>query len=355
METRDRLWSPLLETVHADALDCVQANLAVLADRHGGAGAHLELGALLRFDTEPGPGGLPVVASSVPYRLEQARDRLGLRVAERWDDVHPGSVDGTKYVIADAFDLPWTPYFGRQHNEHTFLMSTEDTVVDAYHDETPWGPQRPGVWRVSPADLPQATVLLLEAGPAAPQTDVLVANARAMARAPIDSYLAAHTGSDQLVLDVWLLGRSRLLHALWLERHGHNAAEMRTHAKDWLAFASHCFVAWRRARDGVLPTAVLEDLGVLLRTDVALASRLAGTPDRHDVRAVVLAAIGEVLGIDEATALGAPTLRDLPGYNSFRLVDVVQRIEKRLGVEAPTLSSAALRDVDSLCEAFGSL
>ena len=367
-ETYDRVWSPLLETVRADALDCVEANLAVGADRHAGVGAHLELGSALRFDTEPGPDGVPRVLSSVPHRLAAAHDRLGLRVSRRWDGVGGEELrrlvdeTGPLYVIADAYNLAWTPYEGRQHTEHTFLLSTSDTVVDAYHDETPWGSCRPGAWRLSANDfdamVPSATALLLAAEPVLARPEPLAANARALADAAssIDAYLAAQQGiGDQLVLDVWLLSRSRLLHAAWLAHHGLPSTEMEAQAQAWLTLASQTYVARRRVK---VPSAtVLDELGRLLHEDAAIADRLAATesaaPASADaVRAAVLLAVQEVLRIDEPTVLAAPTLRALPNYNSFRLVDIIERVETKLNVELDDLSPQALHDLDSLCAAF---
>ncbi|WP_199754084.1 acyl carrier protein [Amycolatopsis sp. WAC 01375] len=357
-ETYDRLWSPLLETIRADALDCLQANLAVLADRHGEAGAHLSLGAPLRFDLEPGPR----VAASLPYRLAAAHETLGLRVARRWDGIDGARLRaladeaGPLYVIADAHGLTWTPYAGRRHTEHTFLLSTSDTVVDAYHDETPWGPCRPGVWRLSPSELdamlPTATALRFTAEPIAEQSDVLAVNAKAMADAvpAIDAYLAADHG-DGLVLDIWLLGRSRLLHGAWLARYDRPSPEVDEHAKAWLTLASKSYVASRRSRTGAPGTAVLDDLGRLLHEDVAIAARLAA---RHTTRAAVLAVIQDVLRIDEPTVRAATTLRELPNYNSFGLVDIIERVETRLAVvlDDEDLTPQALQDIDSLCAIF---
>jgi acyl carrier protein len=360
-ETYDPVWSPTLETLRADALDCVQANLAAMADHHGGAGAHLELGAPLRFDTEPGPDGLPRVASSVPYRLSAARELLGLDVSQRWDGVGADELrelvvrHGPLYVVADAYGLGWTPYAGRRHTEHTFVLSTPDTVVDAYHDETPWGSCRPGVWRLSPAELiPSATALLLVSTPVAPRADVLGANARAMTDAvpAIDAYLEAdHTDVDRLVLDIWLLGRSRLLHAAWLAQH--SFGEIEAHAQAWLTLAAKSFVAVRRSRrTGSVPTTVLAELGRLLHEDVAIAGRLA--VGRDTVSTAVHAAIRETLHVDDDTVLAADTLRELPGYNSFRLVEIIERIETTLRVELAedALTAEAMRDVAGLCAAF---
>ena len=376
-ETYDRRWSPVLPAVRADALDCVQANLAVLADVHAGAGAHLELGAQLRFDIEPGPDGVPRVVRSVPYRLAAAHDLLGLRVARRWDGIDGAGLrelatgTGPLLVVADAYALSWTPYAGRQHTEHTFVLSAPDTAVDAYHDETPWGPQRPGVWRLSPADLDaitDATALLLAAEPVPPRTGMLAANARALADAApaIDTYLAAQRAGGPaaaagLAVDVWLLGRSRLLHAAWLARHGEPAAEAEGHARDWLSLAAKSFVAARRAGTaGTLPEGVLTELARLLHEDVELAGRLAAAaagpapPDHAAVREALVAAIRDVLRVGEPEITAARTLRELPNYNSFRLVDIIERVETRLGLvlDDEALTPQALHDVDSLCKAF---
>lgn len=375
-ETYDRRWSPVLPALRADALDCVQANLAVLADVHAGAGAHLELGAQLRFDTEPGADGVPRVVRSVPHRLAAAHDLLGLRVARRWDGVDGAGLrelttgTGPLLVVADAYDLSWTPYAGRQHTEHTFVLPAPDTAVDAYHDETPWGQQRPGVWRLSPAALDtitDATALLLAAEPVPPRPGMLAANARALADAApaIDTYLAALRGGGSataagLVVDVWLLGRSRLLHAAWLARHGEPAAEAESHARDWLSLAAKSFVASRRAGTaGTLPAGVLTELARLLHEDVELAGRLAAAggpapPDHTAVRAALVAAIRDVLRVDEPAITAARTLRELPNYNSFRLVDIIERVETRLGLvlDDEALTPQALHDVDSLCRAF---
>jgi len=372
-ETYDRTWSPVLDGVRADALDCVQANLAVVTDRWAGAGAHLALGATLRFDTEPDVHGRPRVAASVPYRLAEARDLLGLRVAHRWDvdgATLPGLVadNGPLYVVADAFSLEWTPYRGRQHAEHTFLLSTSDnasvTVVDAYHDETPWGPHRPGVWRLRSAELtamlPRATAMLLRAEPVTSRPGVLAANARAMADAlpAIDAYLAvAGTRAADLVVDIWLLGRSRLLHAAWAASRGLPAEPVLAHAQDWLRLAAQSFVAGRRSRDGAVPESVLDELARLLHAEVDLAARLAEAERRSRPDAVldtVLDVVAAVLRVDPATVLATPTLRDLPNYSSYRLVEVIERVETALDVEltGEDLTPRALTDVHSLCAVF---
>lgn len=355
--TYDRIWTPVLETVRTDALDCVQTNLAAMADRLGGAGAHLALGAPLRFETEPGAAR---VAASLEHRLAAADDLLGLRVERRWEGIDGPALralvaeHGPLHVVADAFGLQWTVLFGRQHSDHTFILAGPNTVVDAYHDDTAWGACRPGVWRITDAELdacvPSATVLRLAAGPATACEDVLRVNAHSLAAAgpAIEAYLAASVPSD-LVLDIWLLGRSRLLHAAWLERQGLPAAEMAAQARAWLTLASTSYVVLRRSAGGA-PASVVDELRELLREDAAVAARLAA----GGIRAALVDVVGEVLRIDERGGVAGAALRDLPNYNSLRLVEIVERAEVRLGVrlDDTDLTPQALRDVDSLCAAF---
>ena len=371
VQTRHGQWSPVLRDLRADLLDCVQANLAAVAELAHGAGSSLALGAHVRFPQ----------LSTVDDRLAQAAELLGLRVTARADGLTGSAVrelaaDGLpRYVVADAFTMPWVPYNGHQHLEHSFLVvaaGSSVTIVDAYHNDTQWGQARPGVWRlpaaVFDAAVDDATVLSLDAGPL-PALDVpalLAANGTAMAdaRQEIDRYLAG-VGADTIdavVLDIWLLGRSRALHAAWLDRLGLPAEAATAHAQAWLTLASQSYVAMRRIlRGGPFPVALSEDLTRVLREDVALAA--GGTPaevEHEDTPAEVTAVVHEslrvVLGLADDDVLAEDrALRDLPGFNSFKLIDVIERVETALGVELDPdqLTASSLRDVGSLCALFG--
>ncbi|MGW4162035.1 acyl carrier protein [Streptomyces sp. NPDC004788] len=370
-------WSPALTTVRADALDCLQANLAVLADHAHGGGAHLALGAPVGFETTPaGP----------EQRLAEAEELLGLRVTARRDRADGPLVrellrdHAVLYVVGDAYTMPWVPYAGHEHMEHSFLLTTDDedaeadtlTVIDAYHNDTPWGSARPGVWRLPAADLDavlatKCTALALDATPppALDTTAVLAANAAAMSAAGprVDAYVTAVREAlgdpdalDALVLDVWVLGRARTLHAAWLGTvPGVFADAAEEQAQAWRRYAAHTYVAARRARrGGAVPASVIDQLDRLLRTDMELARQLAAREAPLDPRAVVVEELCAVLGADVAGLPSAAPLRDLPQFNSFRLVDVIERVETRLGV---TLDPEALREdsfdtVDTLCRLF---
>jgi hypothetical protein len=133
-------------------------------------------------------------------------------------------------------------------------------------------------------------VVTLGAGPP-PRLDagaILLSNAAAMsaALADIDRYVAAarttaggRQALERLVLDVWLLSRSRLLHAAWLATLGDRpaaAAAAAEHAQAWLRLSALAFVAERRAQRGQAASpAVVDQLDGLLHADVQLAQRLA--------------------------------------------------------------------------------
>jgi hypothetical protein len=389
--TRSRVWTPVLTGLRADLLDCVQVNLAALADRAYGPGTHLALGAGLRFDAVEGPAGAPAVAAPVEQRLAEAADLLGLRVTRRWDDVSGARLRdllaeySPLYVVADAFGMCWLPYAGNQHMEHSFLLvdaREQCVVVDGYHNSTQWGDARPGTWRMSAADfdaaVPRATAMTVAADgvPVLDRAAVLRDNAAALRAAAgrIEDYLAAvrrraggAEAAAQLVLDVWLLGRSRALHAAWLAGDpatAGTASEAAGNADAWLALAGQSYVAMRRVgRGGAFPTPVLDQLDGLLRGDVALAARLADAgpvppdepaADPGRIRAVLADEVRAVLGVGPEVPVDGRPLRTLPGFNSFRLVEVIERAEARLAVELDPddLTGRTLHDLDSLSAAF---
>jgi len=385
-------WTDVLGTLRADALDCLQANLAVAADVGYGRGAHVALGATLRHAMVDGPLGIPVVAASLDRRLAEAAQLLGLRVTRRWDQVDGprlrrlAEAHGPVYVVADAYTLRWVPYAGRQHMEHSFLLVESGPsclVVDGYRNSTRWGEARPGTWRLPAAELdaavPTATVLTLATdGGTAPALDpaaVLDANVRGLAESGpmIDRYLDAVQGRvgdpdviAQVVLDVWLLGRSRRLHAEWLSAAGvagpDGPAAAARHAESWLALAGQSYLAMRRAaRRGGLPRPVIDELARLLHEDATLARRLAagafvaaGSGTAVAVRAAVVEELRAVMRVDADFLSGDQPLRALPDYSSFRLVEVIERVEAKLGVELDPdeLTTEGLRSVDSLCRLF---
>ncbi|HET8684412.1 MAG TPA: acyl carrier protein [Micromonosporaceae bacterium] len=402
-QTYDRTWSPDLEAVHADAMDCLDVNLATLADHHHGAGTHLSLGADLAWRPREDGAGLPTVETTLDEHLSRAGDLLGLRVAARFPDLTAGSLAELAgmadplYVTGDAYAMPWLPYAGRRHMEHSFLLRrgrTDFLVLDAYHNDTPWGSHRPAVWQVPAPALAAmlaagaAGLHLVPGDPPALDAAALRAAQPAAARAAagrIPEYvgrLRDHPDRVRVMarvtLDVWLLARARRLHAAWLAADPHvppgvvDAA--RTHATAWAGLASQSYVAQRRVERGSAePPAVLQTLERLLRDDVVFAARLAdgapagaapaeGVPAPGPgagglsarVRDAVVCALCEMFGTRPAMVTAEDNLRTVPGFSSFGLVGAIERAERQLGVELDPddLTADNLGDLATLCAIF---
>ncbi|MEE1942751.1 acyl-CoA dehydrogenase family protein [Streptomyces sp. TRM 70361] len=74
----------------------------------------------------------------------------------------------------------------------------------------------------------------------------------------------------------------------------------------------------------------------------------------RDVRATVISTAAEVLAVDSGALARDGELHRLPAFNSFRMVELVERIEELLGVEADPsgLTPETLRTVDGFCRLF---
>ncbi|MFD0312743.1 acyl carrier protein [Streptomyces flavalbus] len=372
-----------LDTVDARLFDCVQVNLAVLADRWYGAGTHLRLGAVLRFRPEDGPGGLPTVERPAREELLDSAAALGLAVLE-WRTTRPGeSVRPApgRYVVADAFDLPWVPYHGRRHMEHSFLAETVETddgsilVVDAYHNETPWGSARPLRRRLSRAELAAAVP-----GPALVATLAPAGEPPAPVRARLDladgqtarGYVAAYAehpdrvaALDRLTLETWLLARSRALHLRFRQFEGSLPDDTGAvaHVRAWESLAEAVYLGFRRVRRGRAEAAeVYARLTELLRRDHEVFGTAPAPTEPQPteprpvaasdaLRAQVVATAAEVLQVEPSVLADGRPLADVPGFSSFRVVEIVERLEGVLALEfaADDLVPENLHHVDGIC------
>jgi hypothetical protein len=272
-------------TVRAELLDCIQANLAVLADRHHGPDAHLGLGAALRFAPRRGLYGLPTVEPALGAQLTEAYRWLGLFPGREWRCVPgPNLADlverhGTLYAIGDSYLMPWLPYHRRRHMEHSFLVEPADppgaglvTVTDAYHNQTAWGLASPGRWEVEPAELPAATLVL-----ALRPIDGAATVAPSRALGDAGDYLLAYArypdrrrALERLAVETWLLARSRKLHAAFLAAGRPADPALDAHLAEWDRVAGHTFLALRRVERGrPEPPGLLPSLGAVLAADAA--------------------------------------------------------------------------------------
>jgi acyl carrier protein len=346
----------------------MQANLVLLASRNRDPLGYLALGAELEFRPGPSDAGLPTVERSLDSQLSAARELLSLHVARRWHVPSSPSVaellgeHDTIFAVADAYYLPWVPYCGHAHMSHSFVAEPAPgglLVYDAYHNDTPWGPARPSSIRLGAdqltAALPGGAVAAAFcAASTARPLPLPLPRYRPPGSGPICSYVQAYrehadrqVALDRLTLETWLLLRARRLHAALLAQAGMaDLPSVAEHLRRWGELAEQTYLTYRRVQRGKPePGWLLDRLGELLTIDATVF----GAPD---LRNLVAAEIAEALEAPEADLLHGERLRALPGFSSFRLVEIIERLEERLGVEfsPDDLLPENLDDVDSICQ-----
>ncbi|MGW7463783.1 hypothetical protein ACWGJT_03525 [Streptomyces xantholiticus] len=213
----------------------------------------------------------------------------------------PTSPQHALYVVADAYALPWCPYAGHAHMDHSFLLLRRDEesveVVDAYHNDTPYGPARPSAWVISRGEFEERlagqSLRVGEVEATTPQrpgiAHTLQRNASSLSEArhlmrvyaqKYQDYDDPSTAAEALLLESWLLARSRRLHAQWLTHSvPREVCEPFIHHADaWARFAGQCYLAVRRLRRGNTPPEGLHEVLLsLLYEDVDQAQRLSET------------------------------------------------------------------------------
>ncbi|MER7109833.1 hypothetical protein [Streptomyces sp. NPDC000229] len=376
-----------LDSLHTGLLDCVQVNLAVLADHAHGPGTHLRLGAHLGFAWWPADDGLPTVDPPLDVQLDAASALLALRPVRRERLPREGLLDavrrrgGTHYVVADAYNLPWLPYHGQAHMDHSFLLSAGPGgwhVTDGYRIQTQWGAAVPGSWVFSSqelAGLGPAEVIAFEAvargaDAAPPPTAYAAGDADAVA-----SYLAAYEACadralalERLTAETWLLARARKLHAAYRARFAGREEDdaERNLLAAWDKVVEQTYLAHRRVGRGrAEPPGVVDRLRAVLADEVkvfgetapgrgAAAGAPAAAPGEaggESLRRRVAAVAAAVLGVDEEPLLRGAEFESFASFSSFRLVEIIERVEGELGreLDADELVPENLRRVEDLC------
>ncbi|MER5880436.1 acyl carrier protein [Streptomyces sp. NPDC060235] len=360
-----------VDGIRTGLLDCLQVNLAVLADHFHGPGTHLRLGARLDLPVRLLPDGLPTADPTLDERLRNAAPLVGLDPVRRirlagTDLLDEATRHGDAlYVVCDAFHLPWLPYYGNAHMDHSFLLATGPQglyVTDGYDIETRWGTASPGSHLLDPALLARidgAEAVAFAPVPPAPAPPAVVAY-------ETGPYLTAYTtwpdrvrALDQLSAETWLLARARKLHTAHRARAAGRTTESdaeRAHLTAWDKAVEQTYLAARRVSRGrAEPPGTVERLGELLAADhqVFGAMPLPSADDAVDpeLRRRVAAVAADVLGVPSDTLLDGAAFDALPSFSSFRLVEIVERVESELGreLDADELIPENLRRVDDLC------
>ncbi|MFD0635651.1 hypothetical protein ACFQ9X_32975 [Catenulispora yoronensis] len=309
-------------------LSCVEANIEVLLRHAGAADVLTALGALCSLDVLP-----PAQPVLTPLPRDAWIERsTGLRLTSTPADTAAKAIDAARaaaesgsptLVVADAFTVPWNPYAGHEHHEHGFVVDGAEGdrlhIVDAYVNTTRYGPTEPGARWIEAAEL--ISVLrpagdrfelrnLVGAGPATDRDTVaaqaVAANVAAWREAAAEGRDAtalarfADGGLDAeglawLSLAVWLISRSRQVHARWWqERTGESvdaeasvgaaapkAAEAVVAAaepvlRQWQTTQTMTYLAWRRVEAGhPCPTTLAATLSAAAEAETAWFEAMA--------------------------------------------------------------------------------
>lgn len=72
------------------------------------------------------------------------------------------------------------------------------------------------------------------------------------------------------------------------------------------------------------------------------------------IREKVIDTAAQVLAVNQDDLVSAKALTDLATFSSFRIVDIIERLEEQLGVQidAADLTPGNLHHLDALCELF---
>jgi hypothetical protein len=384
-------WSGILAGIRADSLDCFQTSVSVISDWFHGSGSYVQLGARVRHSLRFDPDGT-VLEWSTRDRLREASAFLGIEVAGHRESTIDGvlrdvvQASTPAYVVGDTFHLPWLPYAGHEHMDHSFVLHADGDaayVVDAYGNSTPYGVALPGIWAIDDAwrrrlaTLPVTafTVRAAALRPADP-LDCLRANVTSLdaTASAVEGYIdelreAGVARIAPVVRSIWLGGRQCHLHGLWLRRAGASARivdECAARESAWRELATHSYVLFRRLQRGGRARAGWEELidgyHHMLREDVRFERRamLVWADGSHRsaetarVEEVVVAQLCRLLGLAPATVWASERLRDLPGMDSFTLVALVAGVEDALGADLGDrpIAPSDLRDVGSVSRLF---
>jgi hypothetical protein len=137
-------------------LDCLNDNLAVLLDHLGVHDRRTPFACQWYFDFDPAdPAHGPILESlsvedlireQTGCTLQKGQLERGRAVEQCRAFVECGQ---PVLVFGDAYLMPWLPYFGREHMEHSFIVDGISAdhkllhIVDAYTNRTEWGMAAP--------------------------------------------------------------------------------------------------------------------------------------------------------------------------------------------------------------------
>ncbi|MEU6037808.1 hypothetical protein ABZ801_20605 [Actinomadura sp. NPDC047616] len=300
-------------------LDCWEVTLAMALLVQGCRDVRSVLGSQWWFAYEPGGGAAPLLdfeaqqdrcASLAGLRPRSERAAEGGLAAACERALASGRVP---MVVTDAYLLPWCPYAGRKHVEHSFVVTAVDgspptlRVADGYDNRTEWGDARPldttvdaALTAVLERDPATRLVTLVPEPPDAGvpgRAELFHANLAVLgdwaASEPYKAFVEEHCRADvdlaafdRFCEACWTIERRRGLYATWLddlaaEPGAPVPAELGGRFREevvarWSEVNRFAYLALRRLRAGRRPSGGLADLvTAAAEAERALATALA--------------------------------------------------------------------------------
>ncbi|HEY0604757.1 MAG TPA: hypothetical protein VGD58_17700 [Herpetosiphonaceae bacterium] len=282
-------------------LDCLNDNLAVLLDHLGVRDTRTPFACQWYFDFDPAAAAHGPILESLSVE-ELIREQTGCTLQkcefERGHAVEQCSAFVERgqpvLVFGDAFLMPWLPYFGREHMDHSFIVDGISAdhkllhLVDAYTNRTEWGMAAPtetclpalalepitqdldsphcgSFWlmqqtaEAAPADVGallrrNAEQMRVQARPGGPLTAFCRHYAQAITDAP---------AVKDFTLACWLVARARAYHQLWLSDVARAQPDLldpgfvdlfkRDVAQPWQRVSEFAYILFRRVSQGRTP------------------------------------------------------------------------------------------------------
>ena len=242
------------DRVDSEFLDCLSDNLAVLLDHQDIADIRTPFAYQWYFDFDSArDAGMPKlervsITESIYQQTGCVTRHAQFEPGQYLEACLPHLRDNRPVLIfGDSYFMPWLPYFGRQHMEHSFIVDgiSDDQkllhLVDAYQIRTEWGNAAPTDTYLPTMALARIieeldtayarSYLILESERQAEEVDLaalLKQNASQIADLVGDKEMVLQfsrhfrarmtdaAAMKDFSLACWLVARARKLHGLWL-------------------------------------------------------------------------------------------------------------------------------------------
>lgn len=258
--------------------DCVIGNISTFLSING-VNPDLVLGSVLVLDAQTDPRlGTLTFRHHGDRQLQKATDCEQLTCFERASHTAElGHIKKPYVAIGDGFEMPWTPYYGKQHLEHGFLVLDERRALDPYWTITEFGEAipcslKPDQWHAVPTD----RQIILEPGTSRRVDETAPARTATHDSASIDEYLKElQDGSisvDQLSTDAWIMSRGRRVNYRCVQAtEPRLATSVANSAEAWDKASELAYIALRRERRGrTVPLSYVEAVSEALDRDQKL-------------------------------------------------------------------------------------